>query len=96
MINLVFCLMPAETQVSHTIASIGALVGGIFAPHHVAESNKQDSKVTGPDSAVDDDNIISLTVSSISPSLDLSISCRKFLNYTPCYLIYIGKLYRNL
>ena len=66
-------LMPAETQVGHTIANIGALVGGLFAPHHVAESKEQDSEVTGPDSAVDDENIISLTVSSISPSLDFSI-----------------------
>jgi len=88
--------MPAETQMGYTIANIGALVGGIFAPHHVAESNEQDSEVTGPDSAVDDDNIISLTVSSICFSLDLSISCPNFLNYTPCYLIYIDSLYRNL
>lgn len=65
--------IPAETDVGHTIANIGALVGGIFAPHHVAESNEQDSEAAGPDSAVDDDNIISVTVSSISPSLDLSI-----------------------
>lgn len=65
--------MPTETQVGNTIANIGALVGGIFAPHHVAESNKQDSEVTGSDSVMDDDNIISLTVSSISLSLlDLS------------------------
>ena len=73
MMTLLFCLMPVETQVGHTIANIGALVGGIFAPHHVAESNEQDSEVTGSDSVVDDDNIISLTVSSIC-LLDLSNS----------------------
>ena len=64
--TLMFCLMPAETQVGHTVANIGALVGGIFAPHHVAESKEQDSEVAGSDTVVDDDNIISLTVSSIS------------------------------
>ena len=65
--------MPAETQLGHTIANIGALVGGIFAPHHVAESNEQESETMGPDCTLDDDNIISLTVSSISPLLNLSI-----------------------
>ena len=85
-----FCLLPAETQLGHTIANIGALVGGIFAPHHVAESNEQDSEVSGPDSTVDDDNIISLTVSCISPLLSQWISYRKLPNssggFTPCYL----------
>ena len=85
-----FCLTPAETQLGHTIANIGALVGGIFAPHHVAESNEQDSEVSGPDSTVDDDNIISLTVSCISPLLSQWISYRKLPNssggFTPCYL----------
>lgn len=78
--TFVFCLMPAETQVGHTIANIGALVGGIFAPHHVAGSNERDSEVAGSDSAVDDDNIISLTVSSISLSLLELSKVTKFYN----------------
>ena len=79
--------MPADTQVGHTIANIGALVGGIFAPHHVAESNEQDSEVTGSDSVVDDDNIISLTVSSISPSSG-SIESDQILRENLHYVVY--------
>ncbi len=56
----------------HTIANIGSLFGGIVAPRHAAENNDKDSEIIGPDADMDDDNIISLTVSSISPLLALS------------------------
>ncbi|KAJ7363709.1 Vacuolar Protein [Desmophyllum pertusum] len=52
----------AGTQVGHTIANIGSLFGGIFAPHQDTESNDKSSENIAPDVAVDDDNIISLTV----------------------------------
>ena len=57
----------AGTHVSHTIANIGSMVGGIFAPHQDATSKgkQSESTATEPDVAVDDDNILSLTVSSI-------------------------------
>jgi len=55
------------THVGHTIANIGSMVGGIFAPHQDAKSKdkQSESTATEPDVAVDDDNILSLTVSSI-------------------------------
>lgn len=62
----------AGTQVGHTIANIGSLFGGIFAPHQDTESNDKSSENIAPDVAVDDDNIISLTVSSICSLLDPS------------------------
>ena len=68
----------SETQVGHTIVNIGSLFGGIFAPHHDAESNDKDGEIPGPDVAVDDDNIISLTVSSMSPILALLSDLGRF------------------
>ena len=51
----------AGSHVGHTIASIGSLVGGMFAPHQAAESKDRRTENT----RTDDDNIISLTVSWI-------------------------------
>ena len=47
----------------HTIANIGSLVGGLFAPHHDSKSRDKHSEYSRPGVAADDDNIISLTVS---------------------------------
>ena len=53
----------AETHVGYTIAYIGSLMGGMFAPHHDRKSKDNHSENVGSGDATDDDNIISLTVS---------------------------------
>lgn len=53
------------SHVGNTVANIGSIVGGIFAPHKTEESidRPSDNTDSGSDVAEDDDNTLSLTVS---------------------------------
>ena len=71
----------AETQVGHAIANIGSLVGGLLSPHHERKNKDKRRGKFGSDDATYDDNIISLTVSTVSPLFSL------------CCLFIVSKVY---